>query len=62
MRGQASSKIASTSNRVIAVGFCLFLQNKTKILAMRNAKCKLRQFLRHNYTYVAIFIFKIKTS
>ena len=46
--GYTSNKIANTSNRVIAVGFVYSLKNKTTILVMQNAKCKLWQVLSHN--------------
>ena len=48
IRGHTSNKISNTSNRVIAVGFVYSLKNKTTILVMQNAKCKLWQVLRHN--------------
>ena len=48
IRGHTSNKIANTSNRVIAVGFVYSLKNKTTILVMQNAKCKLWQVLHHN--------------
>ena len=41
IRGHTSNKIANTSNRVIAVGFVYSLKNKTTILVVQNAKCKL---------------------
>ena len=48
IRGHTSNKISNTSNRVIAVGFVYSLKNKTTILVMQNAECKLWQVLRRN--------------
>ena len=51
IRGHTSNKIANTSNRVIAVGFVYSLKNKTTILVMQNAKCKLWQTRLHSCIY-----------